>query len=97
MTIELVTIVYGIGMSLAPLLQVRRMRVRRSSADVSIGYLAVLLGGFVLYLTYGLSIANRLLIITNVSNIVITAATIAVAVRLRIVARRAASPPFANV
>lgn len=87
MTIELVTVIYGVAMSFAPLLQVRRMQVRRSSADVSIGYLAILLIGFSLYLAYGLSIENRLLIITNTSNIAITAITIAVAVRLRLLAR----------
>lgn len=83
MSIELVTVVYGVGMSFAPLLQVHRMWARRSSADVSIGYLVILLIGFSLYLAYGLSIANRLLIITNISNILMTAVTITIAVRLR--------------
>lgn len=83
MSIEFITVAYGTGMSVAPLLQVRRMQVRRSSADVSIAYLAILLVGFSLYLMYGLSIDNRLLIITNTSNILVSALTLAVAVRLR--------------
>lgn len=76
-------------MSLAPFLQVRRMLQRHSSDDVSITYLIVLAVGFSLYFGYGLSIANRLLLITNAVSIVATAVTLAIAVRLR-------SPPHAG-
>lgn len=82
-TIEVVATVYGVFMSLAPFLQARRMWQRRSSDDVSMTYLAVLLVGFVLYLTYGISITNRLLIVTNVVSVAATSATLAVAIRLR--------------
>ena len=83
-SIELVATTYGVAMSLAPFLQARRMIQRHSSVDVSIIYLAVLAVGFTLYLLYGLSISNRLLIITNVVSIVATATTLAIAVRLRV-------------
>ncbi len=82
-SIELVATTYGVAMSLAPFLQARRMTQRRSSVDVSITYLAVLTVGFTLYFLYGLSISNRLLIITNTVSIVATVITLAIAVRLR--------------
>lgn len=82
-SIELVATTYGVAMSLAPFLQARRMIQRRSSVDVSITYLAVLAVGFTLYFLYGLSISNRLLIITNTVSIAATVVTLAVAIRLR--------------
>ena len=84
MTIEIVAGVYGVMMSLAPMLQARRMRQRRSSADVSIIYLAVLEVGFVLYLAYGLSIGNRVLIATNSVSIAATSLTLVIATRYRV-------------
>lgn len=82
-SIELVATVYGVAMSLAPLLQARRMLGRRSSSDVSMAYLAVLVVGFTLYLLYGVSISNRLLIVTNSVSILATAATLGIALWLR--------------
>ena len=79
MTIEVVAGVYGVMMSLAPILQAHRMHQRRSSADVSVVYLVVLEVGFVLFLLYGLSIANTVLIATNTVSIVATSLTLVVA------------------
>ena len=56
---------WGVLMALSPTLQVRRMLARRSSADVSIAYLAVLQIGFGLWVGYGLAIANWALVIPN--------------------------------
>ncbi len=80
-SIEGVATVYGVLMSLAPLLQATKIRRRRSSKDVSILYLVVLVVGFSLYLAYGISISNRLLIVTNTVSIVATATTLLVAFR----------------
>ena len=41
---------WGVLMALSPVLQIRRMLRQRSSADVSIGYFAVLLVGFLLWI-----------------------------------------------
>lgn len=79
LSIESVATLYGVLMSLAPLLQARKIRQRCSAADVSTLYLLVLLVGFTLYLLYGLSISNRLLIVTNVVSIGATAVTLLVA------------------
>lgn len=73
----------GVLMALAPTLQIRAILRRRSSNDVSIGYLAVLCLGFVTWLTYGISISNTALVVTNVSSLTICLLTIAVALRFR--------------
>jgi MtN3 and saliva related transmembrane protein len=82
-TIEVVATTYGVFMSLAPLLQARKIRQRRSSSDVSILYLVVLVVGIALYLTYGVSIANRFLIITCAVSIVATTTTLLIALAYR--------------
>ena len=74
---------WGVLMSLSPLLQIRAMVRRRSSAGVSLGHLAVLAVGFTLWLAYGVSLRNAALVITNVVSVVIGLATITVARRLR--------------
>ena len=74
---------WGVVMALAPLLQIRRMLERRSSADVSTGYLAVLEVGFVLWIVYGLSIGNPAIVVPNVVAFTIGAATIVVVLRFR--------------
>lgn len=89
MSIEVVAGVYGVMMSLAPVLQARRIRQRRSSADVSIVYIVVLVVGFCLYFAYGVSIRNRVLIATNAVSIVATTGTLVLALRYRPPARRA--------
>jgi MtN3 and saliva related transmembrane protein len=73
----------GIAMGLSPLLQLRRVAVRRSSADVSIAYLAVLFVGFVLWLSYGVAIGNTPLIVSNIVALTTNVLTIAVVLRFR--------------
>ena len=74
---------YGVLMAVSPLLQMRRMLETRSSADVSIGYLAVLQAGFALWIAYGASLGNWALIIPNSVAFSVGLATIMVALRLR--------------
>ena len=74
---------WGVLMALSPLLQIRRMRNRRSSADVSVTYLAVLQVGFTLWLAYGLSLSNLAIIVPNLVALVIGGVTIAIAHRYR--------------
>jgi MtN3 and saliva related transmembrane protein len=75
---------WGVIMAVAPLLQTGRMLQRRSSADVSIGYLMVLLPGFLLWVAYGVASSNPALIVPNATAAVIGAVTLAVAVRFRV-------------
>jgi MtN3 and saliva related transmembrane protein len=74
---------WGIVMALSPVLQIRRILTRRSSEDVSIGYFLVLVGGFALWLAYGLAIGDPVLVIPNSVAFFVGAATIAIARRYR--------------
>ncbi|MCG7309228.1 SemiSWEET family transporter [Brachybacterium sp. ACRRE] len=74
---------WGVVMAVAPLLQLRRMLRRRSAADVSIGYLALLLPGFCLWVGYGIASGDIALVVPNTVAAVIAGLTVAVAVRLR--------------
>jgi len=81
--LPLVAGAWGVLMGLAPLLQIRTILRRRSSADVSIASMSVLLVGFVLWLAYGLSIGDGALIATNVTALTVTATAIAVTLAFR--------------
>jgi len=81
--LPLVAGAWGVLMGLAPLLQIRTILQRRSSADVSIASMAVLLVGFVLWLAYGLSIGDGALIATNATALTVTATAIAVTLAFR--------------
>lgn len=70
-------------MAASPLLQIRRIVARRSSADLSLSYLAVLMVGFSLWIAYGYSIANAAIVVPNAVALVIGLATILVALRFR--------------
>jgi MtN3 and saliva related transmembrane protein len=74
---------WGIAMALSPALQIKRILSRRSSEDVSIGYFFVLLVGFALWLAYGISISNLVLIVPNTVAFIVAVATIVVARRYR--------------
>jgi len=81
--LALVATAWGIAMGLSPTLQIRQMLQNRSSRDVSLGYLLVLDVGFLLWFSYGITIANWALIAANTVAFVVGTATIAVVVHLR--------------
>lgn len=74
---------WGIVMALSPVIQIRRMIHRRSSRDVSIGYLSVIVVGFAIWTAYGMAIDNLALIVPNCVAFVVGAATIGVARHFR--------------
>jgi MtN3 and saliva related transmembrane protein len=74
---------YGVVMALSPVLQIRRILRLRSSEDVSIGYLAVITFGFVIWTTYGTVIQRPALVIANSVAFVVGVITILVARRFR--------------
>ena len=74
---------WAIAMAVSPLFQIRKIVALNSSHGVSIAYFLVLLVGFLLWLAYGIAAANLALIVPNVVAAVVTAATIAVALRYR--------------
>jgi MtN3 and saliva related transmembrane protein len=82
-TLAVIAATAGIVMATAPVLQIRRMFARRSSDDLSIAYLGVLLVGFVVWISYGISLGNFALIIPNSVALVVTVTTIVIALRFR--------------
>lgn len=75
--------VYGVAGALASILQLRRIRIHRSSRDVSLGYLSVVDAGYLLWLAYGVAIGNLPLIVVDALGAVAMSLTIAVAVGAR--------------
>ena len=73
---------WGVLMGVSPVLQIRRMLRQRSSRDVSIGYFAVLLVGFLLWICYGIAARNVALIVPNTVALLIGGSTVAVALHL---------------
>lgn len=74
---------WGVVMAVAPVLQIRRMLRTRSAADVSLGYFALLIPGFVLWVAYGLSRHDWPLVVPNTLATAVALLTIAVAARLK--------------
>lgn len=82
---------WGLLMALSPLLQIRQMWRRQSSEDVSVGFFAVLLPGFALWIAYGLARSDLALIVPNTVAIVVGSTTVTVAMLLRRRARSGAA------
>ena len=74
---------WAVVMGVSPVLQIRRMRQRQSSADVSLGYLFILFPGFVLWIVYGVASSDPALMIPNIVALLICAVTIGYAIKLR--------------
>jgi MtN3 and saliva related transmembrane protein len=73
---------WGVLMGVSPVLQIRRMLRQRSSRDVSVGYFAVLLVGFLLWIAYGIASRNLALIVPNCVALFVAAGTVGVALQL---------------
>jgi len=82
-TLAVMAATWGVVMALSPALQIRRILQRRSSDDVSLGYLAVLLVGFGLWVAYGFSLPNLALIVPNAVALLVGLVTVVVARRYR--------------
>lgn len=73
----------GVIMAVSPILQIRRMLLTRSSADFSSGYMALLLAGFTVWISYGIAIENAALVISNSASFSFGLLTLLIALRLR--------------
>ena len=74
---------YGLGGALSVLLQARQMHVRGTSDDVSVRFLTVYVGGFAVWLLYGLGIGSVPIILVHAVGLLCGTATLAVALSLR--------------
>jgi MtN3 and saliva related transmembrane protein len=82
-TLAVVAASWGVLMAASPVLQIRRMIERRSSADLSLSYFSVLMVGFTVWAAYGISLGNAAIIVPNSVAFVIGLATILIALRYR--------------
>jgi uncharacterized protein with PQ loop repeat len=79
----IVAAAWAVVMAVAPVLQIREIVRRRSSAGLSVGYLLVLIVGFALWIAYGAATGDLPLVIPNTVAVVVMAITISVALRYR--------------
>jgi uncharacterized protein with PQ loop repeat len=82
---------YGLGGALSVLLQARRMHARGTSGDVSARFFAVYVGGFAIWLLYGLGTGDVPIIVVHAVGLVCGTVTLAVALNLRRTAAGAAT------
>ena len=75
--------VYGVLAALKSLLQTRQLLARRTSRDVSAGFLASYAGGYAIWLAYGLSTGSLPLIAVDAVGLLCGGLTLAVALSLR--------------
>jgi uncharacterized protein with PQ loop repeat len=75
--------VYGVGGALSILLQAHQMRVRGASCDVSLRFLGTYVGGYAIWLAYGLSVESVPIALVHAIGLACGAVTLAVALRLR--------------
>jgi uncharacterized protein with PQ loop repeat len=78
-----VATVYGVLGALKSLLQTRQMLARRTSREVSVGFLASYVGGYAIWLAYGLSTGSLPLIAVDTVGLLCGGLTLAVALSLR--------------
>lgn len=74
--------VMGTLMATAPLLQLRRICLRRSAEDVSKAFIAVVCCGSASWLAYGIALGDPFMIVPNVIGVATNGATLLVAYRL---------------
>ena len=75
--------IYGVGGALSVLLQARQMLARGGSCDVSARFFATYVGGYAIWLLYGLSLESVPMILVHAIGLVCGAVTLAVALKLR--------------
>lgn len=81
--LAVVTTSWALLMAVSPILQIRTILARRSSAGVSVGYFRVLAVGFALWIAYGIDRGDPALIVSNTAALLMSIAVIAVAGRFR--------------
>jgi uncharacterized protein with PQ loop repeat len=78
-----VAVVYGVAAALSVLLQARQMLAIGGSCAVSAPFLAAYVGGYAIWLLYGLDLRNVPIIVVDAVGLGCGAVTLAVALRLR--------------
>ena len=74
---------WGVAMAVSPVLQIRAILRRRSSAGVSHGYMLVLLVGFALWIAYGFAKHDIPIVVPNSVALAVMIVTLGVVRRYR--------------
>jgi uncharacterized protein with PQ loop repeat len=74
---------YGVLCALSLLLQARQMLARGASCDISLRFLSIYVGGYLVWLLYGISMGNVPLVLVQSVGLVTGGVTLSVALRLR--------------
>src|ERR687898_3632694 len=80
--LSIVATAYGLAAGAASLLQARQMLQRGSADDVSMGFLGSYVGGYAIWLLYGLSIGSLPLIVVDAVGTASGLTTLAIAAGL---------------
>ena len=75
--------VYGVGGALSVLLQARQMHARGGSGDVSLRFLATYVGGYAIWLLYGISVQSAPIVLVHALGLITGTVTLTVALKLR--------------
>lgn len=78
-----VATLYGVGGALSVLLQARQMHSRGASDDVSLRFLTTYVGGYAIWLLYGLSVQSTPIVLVHALGLLTGTVTLSVALRLR--------------
>jgi hypothetical protein len=93
--IALIAGVYGILTSLSPMLQIVQMRRAGSSESLSRSYIAISVGGYLVWFAYGVAMWNMPLIVSDAIGAAMQAAVLYWAFRLHPATARRAQPATA--
>lgn len=74
---------YGVGGALSVLLQARQMLARSASCDVSLRFLATYVGGYAIWLLYGISVQSTPIVLVHALGLITGSVTLTVALKLR--------------
>ena len=74
---------YGVGAAAAALLQARQILSRKRSCDVSARFFATYVGGYAIWLLYGMSIGSTPLVLVDLVGLLCGAFTLATTLALR--------------
>jgi uncharacterized protein with PQ loop repeat len=74
---------YGVGGALSVLLQARQMLARGASCDVSLRFLTTYVGGYAIWLLYGISVQSAPIVLVHALGLITGTVTLTVALKLR--------------
>ena len=81
--LAMIAAIYGVVGALSPTLQIAKMRRAGSSESVSRGYIAISVGGYLIWFVYGLAMMNMPLIVCDAIGLFMQSVLLLWACRLR--------------